>query len=1051
MINDEYVPSGFFVLRTPLLPFKTFVDWGRQSDEDQANFLASIFRDPTIREGLFLASPTLEARLDKWLQNPKADEENIEPSLVRYFARMTGRTVPFGLFAGLSIGQIGDQTSIYLEPRDKNRRKTSLRSEFVAKIIETALQSRSIRDGLIFRPNPSLYSLGGFLRYVERRGGSSLVDHYLSSVKETALLDYVLKSASTGMTLPDLVRHLPADSAPQEIRERFVEDLASSQILTPDLGVPTTCDDVLAQPIDDLSKSSGAARLHSALKEIQSQLQAIDSINAAQSADDYRALESRVLNVLPDANVHKAFHVDLIKTSRNSCLSKEVVRDALRAVEILYQIAPAPSSAFLRDFVLKFNTRFENRTVPLLTALDPDFGVMVQGTNRASALQSGLVLVEQGADTEAPPSQGTPGALLRLVEQAWCHGDHAIDLDEDTLSEISVRNKAPLPDAFSVSLALEKPGDGEVDQQGCSLYVRGMYGPSGAEFLGRFCHADAELRKLVQHHLEAEESAQPDAIFAEIVHLPSPSVGDVVRRPVLRQFELAYVGRSGALDKNQISANDLAVQVNDGKVRLYSISQGREVIPRLTSAHNYNLRSLPLYQLLCSLRTQDAVTGLEWSWGDLSNAAFLPRVTSARIVLSRARWRVSRANVESLLADFGPATISKWRHKLKLPQFVLLIDGDRELPIDLCCLASVRAMLDWSKSFSAVFLVEMFPTPSLSPVSSEEGQFSHEVILPFVKVSHQRKEETGLTTSTRKAPTPVLVDATTFPPGSDWFYLKVYGGAGFLDRILTEKLSKQIEELVDASLVKRWFFIRYMDPLLHLRVRLSGDKSVLMHEVVPRLLEIAQAEVEHGRAWLVATDTYEPEFEKFGGEAGLATAEDMFRADSETVLAVLNTASTHQSDKEFRWRLALLGADRLLECLGYGISGKLQLICNLRDGFYNEFSFGTHQRRQLSRKFRDLRAELESILAGTSSQFKNLDMSFSCRQPDLVNGFKNLMSLRAEQSLHKPVDEIVLDLIHLRINRLTPSPDPIDELVIYDFLVRLYESQVARASARRLS
>ena len=37
--------------------------------------------------------------------------------------------------------------------------------------------------------------------------------------------------------------------------------------------------------------------------------------------------------------------------------------------------------------------------------------------------------------------------------------------------------------------------------------------------LGRFCHGDELLERHVSEHLKAEESLQPEAIFAEVVHL----------------------------------------------------------------------------------------------------------------------------------------------------------------------------------------------------------------------------------------------------------------------------------------------------------------------------------------------------------------------------------------------------------------------------------------------------------------------------------------------------------------------------------------------------
>ena len=67
-----------------------------------------------------------------------------------------------------------------------------------------------------------------------------------------------------------------------------------------------------------------------------------------------------------------------------------------------------------------------------------------------------------------------------------------------------------------------------------SILIHSVTGPSGANLLGRFCHADPELHRRVEEHLRAEEAHRPDAIFAEVVHLPEGRIGNVLCRPVLR-------------------------------------------------------------------------------------------------------------------------------------------------------------------------------------------------------------------------------------------------------------------------------------------------------------------------------------------------------------------------------------------------------------------------------------------------------------------------------------------------------------------------------------
>src|SRR6185436_7086460 len=117
--------ADFFVLRTPLLPFREFVAWSRDleaprtSDQSLDALTAPMQRDrlrlrerlqaaftaPHLREALFVASPVLEENLEFWMREPETKRgQKVERALTRYFSRMIGRATPFGLFAGCTIG-----------------------------------------------------------------------------------------------------------------------------------------------------------------------------------------------------------------------------------------------------------------------------------------------------------------------------------------------------------------------------------------------------------------------------------------------------------------------------------------------------------------------------------------------------------------------------------------------------------------------------------------------------------------------------------------------------------------------------------------------------------------------------------------------------------------------------------------------------------------------------------------------------------------------------------------------------------------------------------
>lgn len=94
--------SGFFVLRTPLLPYDELERFSEgleglvKSDRERLRArLQELVERPEVRDALFVASPDLEGALGAWQREPGSPRsEKVERALVRYFERMAARRAP---------------------------------------------------------------------------------------------------------------------------------------------------------------------------------------------------------------------------------------------------------------------------------------------------------------------------------------------------------------------------------------------------------------------------------------------------------------------------------------------------------------------------------------------------------------------------------------------------------------------------------------------------------------------------------------------------------------------------------------------------------------------------------------------------------------------------------------------------------------------------------------------------------------------------------------------------------------------------------------------
>jgi len=174
-VKAELADSGFFALRTPLLPFEELEAFGEGLEShavaaqagdpealagDSEVLKAALARDrallrerlrallarPEVAEAVFLASPSLADGLAAWQADPDSKKgRRAEQALVRYVLRMTARATPFGLFAGCSVGRLGGPTRLALPPRAAYRRHTRLDMDYLFALTEDLGRDPALR------------------------------------------------------------------------------------------------------------------------------------------------------------------------------------------------------------------------------------------------------------------------------------------------------------------------------------------------------------------------------------------------------------------------------------------------------------------------------------------------------------------------------------------------------------------------------------------------------------------------------------------------------------------------------------------------------------------------------------------------------------------------------------------------------------------------------------------------------------------------------------------------------------------------------------------
>lgn len=1067
-------PSGGFVWRTPLLPVEEFFAWGQalsapgavqaRSDElegavaaDRATLrarLATVFDRPELREALYVASPRLEQATDVWLADPTSKRgQGVERGLVRYLTRMATRPTPFGLFAGVSTGTVGEHTRLSLVGRDAYRRRSQLDTDVLVAVADHLAGDPALWDHVDLRPNDSLYHVAGQFRYVQARQEGAGRSYRLASLPDRPAVRRMLERAESGATVGELTAALVADGHAAEPARRVVERLIARQVLVADLGVVVTGSEPLRAFVDELARHEPARPVAERLADISEALATIDAVDVGVAPERYRTIAKAVGDLPGEPAFEDPFHVVLAKPAAQASLGPRVIAALERAVDILHAQARPPESGPLATFRDAVTQRYDTREVPLVEALDGEAGVGYGGSAHPTPLLRDVPFPGEATDERWTARDEL---LVEWVTDAVGRGAEEITLtDADVAALRAAGDSPPLPQALAVVATLMAASGDAVDRGDFRLAVEGTTGPSGARLLGRFCHADAGVHRIVEAHLRAEEAADPQARYAEIVHLPGGREGNVVLRPVLREAEIPYLGRSGAADEAHMPVTDLRVSVREGRVVLRSQRLGCRVEPRLTSAHNAQRRSLPLYRFLFDLQQQGAAGDLAWDWGPIRAAWFRPRVTSGNLVLAPASWRVRAGELAHLhdLADgarFG--ALQRWREQRGLPDVVCVAQGDQRLVVDFRNVLAIDSFLHLMRRHAApdqpVLVHETFLAADALVVEGPEGRFAHELVVPFVRPA---RDQPAVEPPSAPAAAPTTPVTRRFPPGSSWLYAKLYAGPASADAVLSQVVAPLRRELRATGSLAGWFFVRFGEPDWHLRVRVHGDPAWLTGEALPALQQAAAPWLADGRLWRVQLDTYEREVEALGGPDAIGHVERVFEADSDAVADLVPTLPRGDAGLDARWRLALLGMHWALGDLGMDLEERRALLTELRTGYAREHRADAATHRELGRRFRQERAALDALIAPDPEPPAALAPGVAAlaqRSTTWADHIGRLRTLDRRRQLTVSWPQLAERVLHLHANRLLRFAHRRQEYVLYDFLARLYDSHAARGEHR---
>jgi lantibiotic biosynthesis protein len=1025
--------GDFYFLRSTLLPVH-IVDAKVAEIEP---LIDQLLTQQYFIEAIYLASPNLYEEVVKCQRGDIKDAARKNKAylgIYKYLLRMCSRPIPFGLFAGCARGEIATATQIIYGDLSKHFKKQRLNAETLEIVVSSVVSDAQLKEKITYCTNNSLYQFADQFRYTQFRIKGSRRIYELQSVKSNIYIKKIIEAASQGISFPELVQLLKADNIDEQEAAGFLHDLINAQLLVPAIEPSPIDDDQLLSFMQNLKTIDGTQEAVRQLKSIHEDLLRQEYGMAMHQAIIEKLKPFQIS--LSSTPVQSDMHLHMHKNK----LSKRIADEIIEAVSELQVLSYDNDDADLAEFKKAFYAKFEQREIPLSLALDNEFGIGYGEKKGIMAdhhpLFAGLNLNSNGRKS-GPMADQLTNLQVKKLKESVRGGKRLVEIEPGEIAGFKNTCRYLLPGSLYVMGSLLASSEADLDAGNYLFELTSFFGPSAANLMARFANGSAELQADLRAALETEESLYPDFVFAEIVHVPNSKAGNIISRPPLRRYEIPYITNGSSANTTKITVDDLLVSIRDNEIVLRSKTLNKRVIPRLTTAHNFHFDSLPLYRFLCDLQSQKTAMPFNWSWGLLENEDFLPRVMYKKIVLQKARWLIRLSDYPEIKTDDENKLgrlIRDMRDNLGLPVKVCISYGDNQLAINLdnpLCHQLLRKEL---MSKRKIGLTEFLHDNDNCFITGEEGKYCNEIIIPVIseKVSDSYRLASFSPGNEQVS--------RAFAPGGQWLYYKIYSGTATADEILTGPIANIVQMLEREKIIAKWFFIRYLDPEPHIRLRFLLNNAGSAGYVITKLYDAFSALVEKGIIHKIQLDTYTREVERYGSDL-IELSESVFHIDSQFVLGVLPVIRNSVTD--LRWLTGIKGIDDYLQAWNFTLPEKQQFVKDVQDAFFEEFHVDKGLMKQVNAQYRKNFQKISRLVLETEVDPKEKQVL------EKINSFSDLLKEVFDPLMYQGLDntrrdDLLQSYIHMYINRLFISQQRKYELMLYSFLFKYYEGQIAR-------
>lgn len=1034
-----YEASGFYMIRTPLLPIDKYLHTFQ--DPTKLDILIKeSFNSPELKESLAVSSNELMKAIDK--NNIDADTKSskqILSSLIKYYIRLSTRPTPFGLFSGISIGQFGDSTDIRVADLSRHTKRARPDMEWVYGFIKELESNSEIRNSLHVRFNDFTYVSGNRIdkpnkTFLQLNKTNETTNEISTSIRYTNQVKIMEEQCTNFQLYSNVMSYIASQNpnVPISKVESFLSQLLENEYLLSELRPPLINTDMLEHLIftlDNISEREIIAEYINTLKEIQNQISIYNSTPIGKGMEIYNEiirLQKKLYKCKNYLQVDMKTHFEA--NTFDSCMKRDLEAFAMA----MYRLAPDDKisdemSHYADLFLEKYGY---NAEVPVIELLDMD-----RGLGSPSHFNTNVIRRPIPQRQKPEKEQRLKALMERKVILSLREGKKVVKLcDEDI--EYVCENEQPFEtdkpmnclQSFEMYLLAHPSADYKF-----TLAPNPVSDGFGKTY-GRFSDMlSNEESLLLKQGFDENKKLLNEYLITEISELPSSGrTSNVATNDSGYDYQIALTTNT-CEGKQVINIRDVYIGVEQTTNRFYikSKSLNRKLLITMTSMLTplFGSAVLRFLREISVMRRKRIIDGL-FSIHSL-NYEYCPRITYGRVIIKPETWTISKnilgmRNEKDKNNEIIESKFNLYRQKWDLPQYIFLNEADNRLLLDLDLDIHRNELYHVLKKDVAVTLTELGCNfEDYVSVNANGNRFVTEIVVPFIlKVDNRKRNEKSndkeieipkTLSNVSENQMKIKRDQLLLLPGnSDWMYYKLYGCNNRQNELIST-LYEVCEELVSDGLSKKYFFIRYSDPEPHLRVRIQpSENNVLeLYAVMSKLSNNLHAD---GLISKAVNDTYMRELERYGGLQLIQHAEKYFHSDSKLAMSLI----TMQRYNKLNFNMDYIGISFIVSVLeAFNLSFEETEI------FLNSFT----NKKSYKKDYQNDKRMIMSAVDSSDDWFGIRNLMPDPKVYDLIN--ENSTNLRSyvdaiyasdqQGELTNTIKGICTSIIHMFFNRLIGS------------------------------